>query len=83
MVFVGLNALFLLCSILEPFIPGFSAKVYAQMNIKRTEREEKLFEFIKDHPERILELIKSGHKIGTPNPIFREILDSEVDQWRQ
>jgi methionyl-tRNA synthetase len=34
---ISLNALFLLCSMLEPFMPSFSAKVYEQLNIQRTE----------------------------------------------
>lgn len=33
----SLNALKFLCSILEPFLPSFSAKVYEQMNLARTE----------------------------------------------
>lgn len=31
----GINALYLICIILEPFMPSFSAKVYEQMAIKR------------------------------------------------
>ena len=36
----GLNALYLLCVILEPFMPSFSAKVYEQLAIKRTIEHE-------------------------------------------
>jgi methionyl-tRNA synthetase len=38
----GINALRFLCSLLEPFMPSFSAKVYEQMNIKRSEKDETL-----------------------------------------
>lgn len=31
----ALNALMMICVILEPFMPSFSAKVYEQMAIKR------------------------------------------------
>jgi len=40
----ALNALFLLCVILEPFIPSFSAKVYEQLAIKRELKHETLIE---------------------------------------
>ena len=53
------------------------------MNVKRTDREEHLYEFIKDHPERITQLVTSGHKIGEPKPIFREISNDEVKQLRE
>ena len=43
-----MNALFFLAKILEPFIPSFSAKVYEQMNIKPIERDEKLYEYLKE-----------------------------------
>lgn len=81
--FIGINALFLLASILEPFIPGFSAKVYKQMDVKRTDREETLYDFIHGHPERITQLVKAGHKIGKPLPIFREISNEEIKKWKE
>ena len=81
----GVNGLRLLAAMLEPFMPSFSAKVYEQMNLlaNRTERDEKLFEWISGHPERILQLIPSGHTISEPAPIFREITQAEVDEWRK
>jgi methionyl-tRNA synthetase len=55
------QAMQVLASMLEPFMPSFSAKVYEQMNLKRTEKQEKMFEFLDGHPERIHDLIPSGH----------------------
>ena len=40
----ALNALFLLCVMLEPFMPSFSAKVYEQLAIKRELKHETLIE---------------------------------------
>lgn len=62
----AVNALRLLTAMLEPFIPSFSAKVYEQMNLlnskgERTERDEKLLEYVKGHPERIAGLVPAGH----------------------
>lgn len=68
-----LNALRFLCTIFEPFMPSFSAKVYEQMNLTRTEQDETILEQIKDHPERIMQLLKPDHKLGNAEPIFREI----------
>lgn len=78
----AIQAMSLLCSMLEPFMPSFSAKVYEQMNLTRTQVHEKLFEHIKGHPERILTLIPDGHKIGDPQPIFREISNEEMEKWK-
>ena len=79
---VALNALRLLCAILEPSIPSFSAKVYEQMNLQRTERDETLLLFVKGRQDRILELLTAGHKLGEPQPIFREISVAEVEVWK-
>lgn len=82
-VFTAITALRLLCAILEPFMPSFSAKVYEQMNIKRTERDDTMFEFLKGHPERIFDLLQADHQIGEPQPIFREIKEEEIKKWKQ
>ena len=84
----GLCALRLLCAMLEPFIPSFSAKVYEQMRLlnekgERSERDETLLAFVNGHPERIRDLVASGHQIGEPAPIFREIKPEEVEQWKK
>ena len=76
----AVQALQLLASLLEPFMPGFSAKVYKQMNIQRTEREETLYGWLKGDPDakqtpeqsktatigRLKALVPAGHKIGEP-----------------
>jgi len=82
---VAANALFLITKMLEPFIPSFSAKVYEQLNIQVSERDEKIFEFLLEgvFVENFGKLVAAGHKIGEPQPIFREIIDEEVDTWKQ
>jgi hypothetical protein len=30
-----------------------------------------MYEFLDGHPERIYDLVPSGHQIGEPKPIFR------------
>ena len=53
------------------------------MNIKRNERDETIFLFLKGHPERIFDLVPANHQIGEPQPIFREIKEEEIQKWKQ
>lgn len=58
----GINALYLLCVILEPYMPSFSAKVYEQMNIKRAKEHETMIHFVnKDYNIHVRNLVKEGH----------------------
>jgi methionine--tRNA ligase beta chain len=68
---VALNLARLLAAIAEPFMPGFSDKVYHQLNV--------------DHapiPDRFELDLPAGHVLNQPTPIFREILDDEVASLR-
>jgi methionyl-tRNA synthetase len=81
---VASNVLRLLCCILEPFIPSFCAKIYEQLNIQRTERDERLLSEIRGKPiSVILDLIKPGYKINEPNPVFKSISDEDCQKWRE
>jgi len=80
--FTAIQTMQFLAALLEPFMPSFSAKVYEQMNIKRTETHEIIYDYIKGHPERLNELVPAGHQIGDPQPIFREISDEEMNKFR-
>ena len=66
----------------EPFMPSFSAKVYQQMAITRTATHEKIFQHVKEDFSRVSTLVASGHQIGEPKPIFREIKDDEIEKWK-
>jgi len=37
---------------------------------------------VKD-PKSFFGLVQAGHIIGTPEPIFREIKESEAEAWRK
>ena len=76
---VAMNALMLVCIILEPFMPSFSAKVYEQMAVKRELKHETAIETLLKDPNSVLQLIEAGHVIGNPEPIFREIKEAEAD----
>lgn len=66
----AINALFLLCAILEPFMPSFSAKVYEQLAIARELRHETLLAEISADPSVCRNLVPAGHALGNPEPIF-------------
>lgn len=83
MVNLTLNVLRFVSAIFEPFMPSFSAKVNEQLGLERTVKDESLLEFVKDDPKSILSLLPAGHTIGEPQPIFREIKDEEIQQWRK
>ena len=82
-IFIIINAIRLLGAIFEPFIPSFSAKLYEQLNIQRTEKDEVLLESAKSKSiDFILSLIPAGHTINQPTPIFRNISDEDIQKWR-
>uniref|UniRef100_A0A7S3N2G1 methionine--tRNA ligase n=1 Tax=Strombidium inclinatum TaxID=197538 RepID=A0A7S3N2G1_9SPIT len=72
-----------LAAMMEPYMPSFSAKIYHQLALKRTETHDVLFEFLTGHPERMESLIPGGHKIGEPQPIFREISEEEMESLKK
>jgi len=81
---IAVQALYLLCVILEPYMPSFSAKVYEQMNIKRVKEHETMIHFVsEDYDGRVRSLVKDGHEIGSPQPIFKEIPLDKAEEWKQ
>jgi len=81
---VLLNALRFLSGMLEPFIPSFSAKIYETLNLVRTEQDETLIGDLRGKPADILlTLLKPGHEIKVPNPIFKQISEEQCEEWRK
>ena len=64
-------------------MPSFSAKIYQQMALPRTEKQERILQEIGGDIEQLRDLVKSGHKIGEVAPIFRTISDEEVAAFRK
>lgn len=81
---VSLNALMMICVVMEPFMPSFSAKVYEQMAVKRELKHETAIKnLVEDQHKAFLSQLQGGHVIGTPEPIFREIKQAEADEWKK
>ncbi|EXB99119.1 putative methionine--tRNA ligase [Morus notabilis] len=75
---------YLLSCLLEPFMPSFSLKVLKQLAIPH-EKRLSLNDENGDNLERARkpwELIPVGHKIGTPEPLFKELRDEDVEFFR-
>ncbi|RZC78972.1 hypothetical protein C5167_003298 [Papaver somniferum] len=79
---VGL--VYLLASLLGPFIPSFSVEVVKQLNLP-SELPLSLSDENGDinRARRPWEIIPSGHKIGIPEPLFKELKDEEVEFFRE
>ncbi|PON59393.1 Methionyl-tRNA synthetase [Trema orientale] len=78
---VGL--VFLLACLLEPFMPSFSLKVLKQLDIP-PENQLSLSNESGDleRARKPWEFISAGHKIGTPEPLFKELKDEAVELFR-
>ena len=76
---VGVVAL--LASLLEPYMPSFSRNVLKQLNLSSP---MKLTDDIIQKTKAIADLVPEGHLISStePSPLFRKILDKEVDSLR-
>ncbi|XP_056168384.1 probable methionine--tRNA ligase isoform X1 [Syzygium oleosum] len=74
----------LLACLLEPFMPSFSIEVFKQLNLP-PETQVSLRDENGDieRAKRPWEIIPAGHKIGAPEPLFKELKDEEVEFYRK
>ena len=93
-IFFILNAfLRLLGALAEPFMPSFSAKLYEIMNIKYEGDALKILgivdKFLEKNPNDEIgfltktNLIKEGQSINNPKPLFREISQQEMENFKE
>ncbi|GMP91361.1 hypothetical protein CsSME_00042097 [Camellia sinensis var. sinensis] len=75
---------YLLSCLLEPFMPSFSLEVLKQLNLP-AEMQVLLSDEKGDieRAKRPWEFLPAGHKIGIPEPLFKELKDEEVEIFRQ
>ncbi|KFK24871.1 hypothetical protein AALP_AA8G035800 [Arabis alpina] len=67
----------LLAQLLEPFMPSFSREVFKQLDLPPH------FSLSDDSGDKPWENLPPSHKIGTPQPVFKELKDEEVQQYRE
>ncbi|CAI9117662.1 OLC1v1019103C2 [Oldenlandia corymbosa var. corymbosa] len=68
---------YLLASLLEPFMPSFSNEVRKQLNLP-LEKSLSLSESDIERARKLWEFLPGGHRIGTPVPLFKELKDDEM-----
>ncbi|PQQ07090.1 putative methionine--tRNA ligase isoform X1 [Prunus yedoensis var. nudiflora] len=74
----------LLACLLEPFMPSFSLEVFKQLDLP-PETHISLYDDKGDiaRARRPWEIVPIGHKIGKPEPLFKELKDEEVESLRK
>ncbi|KAL3681854.1 hypothetical protein R1sor_024810 [Riccia sorocarpa] len=72
----------LLATLLEPFIPSFSHKVLAQLNLPASTLTLSDDKGDVERAYRPWEFVPANHRIGSPTPIFSEMKDDEMEGFR-
>ncbi|KAI3424611.1 Methionyl-tRNA synthetase [Psidium guajava] len=73
----------LLACLLEPFMPSFSIEVFKQLNLPpETQASLRDENGEIERAKRPWEFIPAGHKIGAPEPLFKELRDEEMEFYR-
>ncbi|KAM7258067.1 hypothetical protein ACFE04_013808 [Oxalis oulophora] len=72
----------LLACLLEPFMPSFSIEVFKQLNLPESRFSLSDENGDIDRARRPWEILPSGHKIGIPGRLFKELKDDEVEAYR-
>ncbi|KAL7600874.1 hypothetical protein Lser_V15G26543 [Lactuca serriola] len=78
----SVGVVYLLACLLEPFMPSFSIQVLKQLSFPH---QVSLCDEKGDveKAKRPWEMIPSGHRIGIPMPLFRELRDEEVELLKE
>ncbi|KAI5604345.1 hypothetical protein BDE02_01G282700 [Populus trichocarpa] len=79
----SLGLVYLLACLLEPFMPSFSVEVFKQLNMPPEQASLCDEKGDMDKAKRPWEILPAGHKIGTPEPLFKELKIEEVEDYRK
>jgi methionyl-tRNA synthetase len=71
---LAINQISLIASLLSPYMPGTAESIFSQIGIEPVARIPDTW---------VHDLIKPGHKIGTPQLLFSVIPAGKVDEWRE
>lgn len=69
----ALNQINLLASLVSPYLPNTSKAIFEQLGVDTTP-------VIPD--SWIVDAIKPGHKLGTPQHLFTQIPASKIEEWK-
>ncbi|KAK1308495.1 putative methionine--tRNA ligase [Acorus calamus] len=74
----------LLAALLEPFMPSLSIEVLKQLNIPPEMQLSLCHEKGDiDRAGRPWDILPAGHKIGKPEPLFKQLKDEEIEFFRE
>nr|DAD23988.1 TPA_asm: hypothetical protein HUJ06_025451 [Nelumbo nucifera] len=79
----SIGLVYLLASLLEPFMPSFSAEVLKQLNCPQTQLSLCDEKGDVERAKKPWEILPAGHEIGVPAPLFKELKDEEVQYFRE
>jgi len=83
-IFVLINLIKFLTVIFEPFMPSFSAKVNYILSVERTADDEVLIGSLAEkNAASILELIRPGNPLNKPIPLFEELSQDDINEYRE
>ncbi|XP_039140295.1 probable methionine--tRNA ligase isoform X2 [Dioscorea cayenensis subsp. rotundata] len=79
----SVGVVYLLASIMEPFMPSFSTEILKQLNLEPGSYLS--FNAVEGNVDwaRPWDFLPSGHRIGKPEPLFRELKDEVVEYLRE
>ncbi|BBN15558.1 methionyl-tRNA synthetase [Marchantia polymorpha subsp. ruderalis] len=78
----SLGLVHLLATLLEPFMPSFSHKVLAQLNLPPSSLSLSDEKGDLEKAFKPWELVPANHHIGSPTPLFAEMKDEEMERYR-
>ncbi|XP_027116835.1 probable methionine--tRNA ligase isoform X1 [Coffea arabica] len=73
---------YLIASLLEPFMPSFSIEVLKQLNLPLEQISLCDEKGDIERAKRPWEILSAGHRIGTPKPLFKELKEDEAELYR-
>lgn len=73
---------YLIASLLEPFMPSFSFEVLKQINLPLEQLSLCDGKGDVERAKRPWKILPAGHRIGTPKPLFKELKEDEADMYR-
>ncbi|KAK1284577.1 putative methionine--tRNA ligase [Acorus calamus] len=75
---------YLLAALLEPFMPSLSVEVLKQLNVPPEMQLSLCHEKGDiDRAGKPWDILPAGHKIGKPEPLFKQLKDEEIEFFRE
>ncbi|KAL8172245.1 hypothetical protein V2J09_024049 [Rumex salicifolius] len=73
---------YLLACLLEPYVPSVSIEILEQLNLVN-EVPLSLTDVTINNVKKLWEILPQGHKIGKPEPLFKELGDEELEAYQE